>query len=131
MLVKHGADPKFVLHADYIAERGFGGVPQKETATALMAAVGIIRTKAWVPLEPGDTEALTLETVKLAVELGADLNVANTDGRTALDGANALRYKSVVDYLVAQGAKPGTGGSAPGRGGAGGRGTAAGRGAGR
>ena len=96
-----------------------------------MAAVGIIRTKAWVPLERGDSEALTLETVKLAVELGADLNVANTDGRTALDAANALRYKGVADYLVAQGAKPGTGGSSSGRGGAGGRGAATGRGAGR
>ena len=124
MLVKHGADPKFVLHADYIAERGFGGVSQKETATPLMAAVGIIRTKPWVDLERGDNEALTLETVKLAVELGADVNVANTDGRTALDAAKALRYNSVIDYLVAQGAKPGTGGATPGRGGATGRGAA-------
>jgi ankyrin repeat protein len=128
MLVKHGADPKFVLHADYIAERGFGGVSQKETATPLMAAVGIIRVKPWVESEQRDSEAVTLETVKLAVELGADLNVANTDGRTALDGAKALRYNSVVDYLVEKGAKPGTGGGTPGRGGAAGRGGATGRG---
>ena len=45
--------------------------------------------------------------MKLAVELGADLNLINTDGRTALDAAKALRYQSVVDFLVAKGAKAG------------------------
>lgn len=115
MLVKQGADPKFVLHSDYVAEQGFGQTPRKETATALMAATGIIRVKPWVEAERGEREALTLETVKLAVELGADLNVANTDGRTALDGAKALKYESVIGYLVEKGAKPGTG-NPPGRG---------------
>ncbi len=115
MLVKHGADPKFVLHSDYVAEQGFGQAPRKETATALMAATGIIRVKPWVEPEKRELEALTLETVKLAVELGADLNTANTDGRTALDGAKALNYDSVVSFLVEKGAKPGTG-NGPGRG---------------
>jgi ankyrin repeat protein len=125
LLVKHGSDPLFVLHSDYVAEQGFGQTPRKETATALMAATGIIRVKPWVEPEPREREALTLETVKLAVELGADLNTANTDGRTALDGAKALGYDSVVSFLVEKGAKPGTG-NGPGRGrgfgrGAGGR----------
>ncbi len=109
LLVKHGADPKFVHHADYVAEQGFGQAPRKETATALMAAVGMIRVKSWVEIPRGEREALTLETVKLAVELGSDLNVANTDGRTALDGAKGLQYQSVVDYLTEKGAKAGTG----------------------
>ncbi|HWF11853.1 MAG TPA: ankyrin repeat domain-containing protein, partial [Bryobacteraceae bacterium] len=124
LLVKHGADPKFVLHSDYVAEQGFGQVQRKETATALMAATGIVRIKPWVETEPFEREALTLETVKLAVELGADLNTANTDGRTALDGAKALRYNSVIAYLTEKGAKPGTGNPAGGRGarGGGGRG---------
>jgi uncharacterized protein len=126
LLVKHGADPLFVQHADYVAERGFGGVEQKEMATPVMAAVGIIRTKPWTEIPRAQAESLTLETVKLAVELGADLNVANTDGKTALDGARALRYQTVVDFLVAKGAKPGTGGVG-GRGGAGGRGGRGGR----
>ena len=47
----------------------------------------------------GEREALTLEAVKLAVELGVDVNAANTDGRTALDAARALKYESVVKYL--------------------------------
>jgi ankyrin repeat protein len=117
MLVKHGADPKFVLHSDYVAEQGFGQTPRKETATALMAANGIIRVRPWVDLPAAEREAATLETVKLAVELGADLNVANTDGRTALDGAKALRYDSVVAYLTEKGAKAGTGNPGGGRGG--------------
>jgi len=108
MLVKRGADPSFVLHATYVAERGFGGVDQQETATPLMAAVGVIRTAPWVEIERGEREALMLETVKLCLELAPiDVNVANTDGRTALDAARALKYQSVVDFLVEKGAKAG------------------------
>jgi uncharacterized protein len=119
LLVKHGADPKFVHHADYVAEQGFGAAPRKETVTPLMAAVGVIRTSPWVEIEKSEREALTLETVKLAVELGADLNVANTDGRTALDAAKGLRYESVVKFLTEKGAKAGTGAAPAGRGGRG------------
>jgi hypothetical protein len=89
-----------------------------------MAATGIIRIKPWVEAAPFEREALTLETVKLAVDLGSDLNTANTDGRTALDGAKALRYDSVVAYLTEKGAKAGTGNPAGGRGARGGRGGA-------
>src|SRR5215471_10816066 len=119
LLVKHGADPHFVHHAEYVSERGFAALPQTEIATPVMAAVGIIRTKPWVEIPKGEAEALALETLKLAVELGADVNVANTDGRTALDAAKALRYQSVADFLIEKGAKAGTGGSGSGRGGAG------------
>ena len=80
-----------------------------ETTTALMAATGMGGgSEAWVPLERGQREALTLEAVKLAVELGVDVNAANTDGRTALDAAKTLKYDSVVSFLVEKGAKPGT-----------------------
>ena len=112
LLVKHGADPKFVHHAAYVAEKGFGQVEQKETVNALMAAVGMIRVNPWVEIPRGEREALTLETVKLAVESGSDLNLANTDGRTALDAAKGLKYQSVVDYLTEKGAKAGTGAGA-------------------
>jgi ankyrin repeat protein len=84
-----------------------------------MAATGIIRVQPWIEPEASEREALTLETVRLAVELGSDLNVANTDGRTALDGAKALKYDSVVNFLVEKGAKPGTGNSGRGAGRAG------------
>jgi ankyrin repeat protein len=42
------------------------------------------------------------------VELGVDVNAANTDGRTALDAAKSLRYDTVVKFLVEKGATPGT-----------------------
>jgi ankyrin repeat protein len=62
---------------------------------------------AWVPPDPHEREALMLETVKLTVELGIDVNAVNTDGRTALDAAKTLKFNTVVDFLVAHGAKPG------------------------
>ena len=116
MLIAHGADPKFVLHSDYVAEQGFGQAPRKETATVVMAALGMIRTAPWVAAPRAGAESAALEAVKMAVEGGADLNVANTDGRTALDAAKNLRYQTVVDYLTEHGAKPGTGGAGNGRG---------------
>ena len=47
--------------------------------------------------------------MKQIVDLGVDVNAANADGSTALDGAKALGYQQVVDLLVSKGAKPGTG----------------------
>ena len=110
LLVQHGADPLFVHHADYVAD--VRHERRQESTTALMAALGMggRRLRAWVPPEGGDSdaEAVTLEAVKLAVELGVGVNAANTDGRTALDAARALEYETVVTFLVEQGAKRGT-----------------------
>jgi ankyrin repeat protein len=118
LLVQHGADPKFVHHADWVAEQGFGGVSRKENVNALGAATGMLRASPWVDLERSEREPAALEAVKLAVELGADLNLVNTDGHTALDAAKTLRYQSVVDFLVEKGAKAGVPSAAPaGRGG--------------
>jgi ankyrin repeat protein len=106
LLVKHGADPLFVHHSDQVADRGFQH--KTEVTTALMAATGMGGgTTAWVQPARGEREALTLEAVKLAAELGADVNAVNTDGRTALDAAKALRYDSVVKFLAEKGAKSG------------------------
>ena len=106
LLVKHGADPLFVHHADHVVtERGGGFQHRTEATTALMAAIGMGGGTAWVEPAPGEREALTLEAVKLAVELGVDVNAADTDGRTALDAAKALRYESVVKFLVEKGAR--------------------------
>jgi ankyrin repeat protein len=106
LLVKHGADPLFVHHSDQVADRGFQH--RTEVTTALMAATGMGGgTAAWVQPDRGEREALTLEAVKLVAELGADVNAVNTDGRTALDAAKALRYDTVVKFLVQKGAKSG------------------------
>jgi ankyrin repeat protein len=72
-----------------------------------MAATGMGGGRAWVQPDRSEREALALEAVKLAVELGVDVNAANTDGRTALDQAKLLKYESVVQFLAERGAKPG------------------------
>ena len=117
LLVQHGANPLFVHHASYVAEQGFGQAPRQETVTPLMAAMGMIRVQPWVEIERNQREALALETAKLLLDLGVDANVANTDGRTALDAARGLRYASVVNFLLEHGAKAGTGAGVPRRGG--------------
>jgi len=111
LLVKHGADPLFVHHSDKVVE-GRSGNPfdhRIEATTAVMAAAGMGGGGAsWAPVARSQREALALEAVKIAVELGVDVNAANTDGRTALDSAKTLRFDSVAAFLTEKGAKPGT-----------------------
>ena len=104
LLVKHGADPLFVHRADYADE---SQTRRTQVTTALMAAAGMGGGMAWVQPDRGMRQALALEAVKLAVELGVDVNAANTDGRTALDAATALRYDDVMKFLVEKGARGG------------------------
>ena len=101
LLVKHGADPLFVHRSKYVLDNL---KYRTEVMTALMAAVGMGGGAAWVQPARDEREALTLETVKLAVELGIDVNAANTDGRTALDAAKTLGFDSVVKFLIDKGA---------------------------
>ena len=104
LLVKHGADPLFVHRAEYADE---SQTRRTQVTTALMAAAGMGGGMAWVQPDRAARQVLTLEAVKLAAELGVDVNAANTDGRTALDAATALRYDDVVKFLVDKGARGG------------------------
>jgi ankyrin repeat protein len=110
LLVERGADPRFVHKSDRVVD-GRGGKAydhQYQSTTALMAAVGMGGGgPAWVPIERSEREALTLETVTLALTYGIDINAANIDGRTALDVAKTLKFERVVAYLSEKGAKPG------------------------
>jgi uncharacterized protein len=110
LLVEQGADPLFVHHGDRVVEgRGGTGFQHRaDLTTTLMAAVGMGGGEAWVQPDRGEREALTLDAVKLLAELRVDVNAANTDGRTALDAARALKYETVVRYLVEKGARSGT-----------------------
>lgn len=105
LLVKHGADPLFVHRSQYVADEGLKH--RSEATTALMAAAGMGGGRAWIQPAREEREPLILESVKLAVELGVDINAANTDGRTALDAAEALRIGPVVQFLLESGAKSG------------------------
>lgn len=105
LLVKHGADPLFVHRVEYFA--GEAVERRMQATTTLMAATGMGAGSPWVQPDRSEREALMLEAVKLAADLGVDINAANTDGRTALDAASALKYESVVKFLVEKGARPG------------------------
>lgn len=105
LLVEHGANPRVVHHVKFHA--GDPPVPRSSTTTPLMAAVGMGGGFVWMQPERSQREELALESVKLALELGTDINAANDDGRTALDAANQLRYTSVAEFLTTNGGRLG------------------------
>jgi ankyrin repeat protein len=104
-LLERGADPRFVHRVDYHSEDPVE--PRTQITTAVMAATGMGGGVAWVPPDRRERESLMLAAVKLAAAQGIDLNAANTDGRTALDAARALKYETVAAFLVERGARPG------------------------
>ncbi len=103
LLVEDGADPLFVHRVHYVASAGSDGADgTTEATTALMAAVGMggpRNVRGFVRPDPAELEFLTLEAVRLAVELGIDVNATNLDGQTAVD---ARTYASVREFLAAQ-----------------------------
>ena len=106
-LVKAGADATFVHHGERVVD-GPGGTAfrrRTDVTTAVMAAVGMGGGEAWIEIDRGEREALILDAVKLALDLGVDVNAANVDGRTALDAARALKYDTVARLLVEKGAR--------------------------
>jgi ankyrin repeat protein len=68
--------------------------------TPLMVAAGIGR----VPNESFTTESQTLAAVRLALELGGDLNALDDIGDTALHGAAHIRSDALIRWLVGKGA---------------------------
>jgi ankyrin repeat protein len=88
MLVSLGADAKLA---------------NEDNTTPLMAAAGLGTHEPGA--DPG-IEPEAFEAVKLAVELGNDVNAVNKDGDTAMHGAAYKQFPSVVRYLAAHGADP-------------------------
>ena len=109
LLLDAGADPAFVHEGRYystsVAEEWLN--ERRHRTTPLMAALGMGGGRAWVRADrdPERREAARLEAVRLFVEAGVDVNVASTDGRTALDAARGM--ESVIEFLVARGARSG------------------------
>ncbi|HXP86759.1 MAG TPA: ankyrin repeat domain-containing protein [Bryobacteraceae bacterium] len=86
MLLNHGADPQ---------------IPTFDHTTPLMVAAGV----GWADgLLREYSEDETLEVVKLLLERGSDVNLANDHGITALHGAGYKGANKVVQFLVDRGA---------------------------
>ncbi len=103
LLLKHGADARVVHHGHYHNEEPVE--PRSHVTNAVMAATGMGGGAAWVQPDRREREALMLDAVTLAVEQGADVNAVNTDGRTALDAARALKFERVASFLIEHGAR--------------------------
>lgn len=122
-----GATPFFLAakYADVAAMRVLvaGGAdplaPVNDGTTPLMAAAGFgwagatnrrgidVTANKSAASDPHEEEVRTLQAVKLALDLGADVNAANQTGDTALFGAVPKGFKTVVQFLVERGAKVG------------------------
>jgi len=87
-LLEKGADPKLA---------GRGGI------TALMAAAGV-GTKEEDTTGRHKTSAEMIETIKLLLAAGLDINAVENTGRTALHGAALQGFDPVVQFLVENGA---------------------------
>lgn len=100
LLAAHGADPHFVHEVTYVGAAGsFGSESRTEATDALMAAAGMggpRGLRGFIDAAPGTVEALSLEAVKVALELGVDPAAEDLDGWTA---AERSRYPPVREYL--------------------------------
>lgn len=111
LLAKHGADPLFVHHVEHwVSGSGYQVTRYKEGATtALMAAVGMGGRVTFGEdgIEPDlvERDGPMVEAVKVAAELGVDVNAANVDGNTALHIVAARGYDAVAKFLVERGAR--------------------------
>jgi len=116
LLLEAGADSGAVNHVTYPAQRGLGEnyIADEGGISILMAAVGMGHRRLSVSwgssqrragITGHDREALALETAKVAVLSGIDIDMKDASGKSALVFARERRYESVVDYLIAAGAK--------------------------
>ena len=86
------------IHAFVANLAGRGGI------TPLMAATGV-GTKEEDTTGRHKTSAEMIETIKLLLATGLDINAAENTGRTALHGAALQGFDPVVQFLVENGAK--------------------------
>jgi ankyrin repeat protein len=87
LLAKLGADPSLTTN---------------EKTTPLMAAAGV-GTRS--PGEDAGTETEALEAVKVALELGNDVNAVDAKGETAMHGTAYKQFPAVARFLIDHGAK--------------------------
>lgn len=115
LLAEHGADPLVVHRGEYVSALTADGPDfHANETTALMAALGMGRGTAWVDSDRSTLDARTMTAARLTLDLGVDVNFADTDGRTALDAASRTPDPALAYLLMAYGAKPGTAETAAG-----------------
>lgn len=102
LLAASGADPEVVLDVRHLGRYE----THHDVASALMASVGMgaAGVRTWIAPRRAEPEDAILEAVTLAVELGADPNVADPQGNTALHGAARAGFDRVIAHLVEHGA---------------------------
>jgi len=88
LLAELGADPR---------------LSNEDDSTPLMVAAGL-GTNA--PGEDPGTEPEVLEAVKVAIDLGNDIDAVDKNGETAMHGAAYKHVPSVVRFLAEKGARP-------------------------
>ena len=76
--------------------------PNEDNTTPLMVAAGLGTQN---PGEDPGTEPEVLEAVKVALELGNDLNAVDKNGETVMHGAAYKHVPSVVHFLAEKGAR--------------------------
>ena len=76
-------------------------LPNDDNSTPLMVAAGLGTAS---PGEDPGTEPEVVEAVKLALELGGDLNAVDDNGETVMHGAAYKHFPAVIEYLDEAGA---------------------------
>lgn len=86
-LLRHGAD---------------ASIPNATHSTPLMAAAGL---GCLAPTEEAGTEEEAIEAVRLAIELGNDVNAVDDNGETPMHGAAYKNFPRIVRLLADRGAR--------------------------
>ncbi len=77
-------------------------LPNADNSTPLMAAAGLATRS---PGEDAGTESEVLEAVRVALDLGANVNAVDNNGETAMHGAAYKNLPKVVQFLADKGAR--------------------------
>lgn len=78
-------------------------LPNGDGSTPLMVAAGLGTTS---PEEEAGTEVEAVESVKLLLDRGADVNAVDSNGDTAMHGAAYGNFPAVIQLLAERGADP-------------------------
>jgi ankyrin repeat protein len=104
LLLQAGADPKLATVGEKLKPYSEGG-PDRENfgeTNALQAAAGV----GWRDEVSRGRDQDAIETIKLLIARGADINAANGGGNTPLHGAAMRGSPAIVEFLLKAGADP-------------------------